>query len=238
MKIKMEKLSKVYGDKRVLHNISFDIDLVENQIIGLVGPNGAGKSTLMRLLGGITLENGGLLSLDSSEKRYAIWARENSVYVPAGDRGLRNKLSLRDNLRYFSALRGKDGLINLCVLSDMINQFSANDLIDKQFDQMSTGQKKKASILIAVSVDASVLLLDEPSNGLDIESQEELKHILLYINHDLHKQVVISSHDISLLSKVVDKYVFINEGNKIKEIKNKMNEDTLQKQYDEIYGGA
>lgn len=91
MKIKMEKLSKVYGDKRVLHNISFDIDLVENQIIGLVGPNGAGKSTLMRLLGGITLENGGLLSLDSSEKRYAIWARENSVYVPAGDRGLRKR---------------------------------------------------------------------------------------------------------------------------------------------------
>ncbi|MYV06285.1 ATP-binding cassette domain-containing protein [Furfurilactobacillus milii] len=105
MEIQLDQVRKYYGRTEVLHGVSFSLPLDTGNVFGLIGPNGAGKSTLMRLLSGITTINGGQLKIDTQgDSHYDKWAQRNSLYIPAGDRGLRNKLTPMENLRYFSAI--------------------------------------------------------------------------------------------------------------------------------------
>lgn len=239
MNIIGQEIDKFYGKQQVLYQLEFEISLDRPGVVGLIGPNGAGKSTLMRLLGGITLPNAGQLILagDSSSKDYGAWSRVNSYYAPAGERGLRNKLSTKDNLRYFTALRGESIEASLENLSQVASLINAEDLINKDFDQMSTGQKKKAELMVAVALNAKMLLLDEPSNGLDIDSQTSLMRLINRIDNIEGKKVIVSSHDPSLLANVVSQYIFISKGHILKVLDSALEEAELRELYEQLYDG-
>lgn len=240
MQICFEKVSKKYNKVEVLHELSLKFDLTENKVIGIVGPNGAGKSTLMRLISGISIINSGKIKIISDDleiENYSEWAKKNSYYVPAGDRGLRNKLSIEENLHYFSALRGINYKKSLHLMNKIAQEFDGINLLKKQFDHMSTGQKKKSTILVGMSILSGILLLDEPSNGLDMDAQIELEQIILKNKLFGNQCTVISSHDPVLLSTVVDQYFFINNGNLIEIVDHTLSEEILQKKYHQLYDG-
>lgn len=239
MKIIGQEIAKYYGEHQILYHCNFEINLNQPGVTGLIGPNGAGKSTLMRMLGGITEPNAGKLLIENKSilkaYNYSTWAQRNSYYVPTGERGLRNKLSTKDNLKYFAALRGKSVPKYLELLYGTAIDFDAEYLIDKEFDQMSTGQKKKSELMVAVALGARLLLLDEPSNGLDIDSQANLMQLIQNISNDNNKKVVISSHDPSLLASVVSQYIFIADGHILKTLNKSLDELELRQIYQRLY---
>lgn len=100
---------------------------------------------------------------------------------------------------------------------------------------MSTGQKKKAELMVSVALGARLLLLDEPSNGLDIDSQTNLMHLIRNISNDNNKKVVVSSHDPSLLANVVSQYIFIADGRILQTLNKSLDELELRKIYQRLY---
>lgn len=239
MKIVGRKIDKFYGNNQVLYSLDFTLSLDQGGVTGLIGPNGAGKSTLMRILGGITSPNSGQLlienSLPSESNSYDIWSQKNSFYAPTGERGLRNKLSMKDNLRYFAALRGESLKDCLTFFTQIAIDFDAAELVDRDFDQMSTGQKKKAELIVAVALNAKLLLLDEPSNGLDIESQINLMKLIRTIGRVAGKKLIVSSHDPGLLANVVNQYIFISKGRILRILDGPLTEAELRHVYECLY---
>ncbi|MCR1901406.1 ATP-binding cassette domain-containing protein [Ligilactobacillus apodemi] len=227
MEIKISDLEKNYGKIRVLRGINFT--LKEGSVLGLIGPNGVGKSTLLRLLAGVLLPNKGSICCDSIAN-YESWAHRNTMFIPTGERGLKNKLNTYENAMYFGSLKG----INNKKIKKQLEKYSKimnfDDLLFIKFERLSTGQKKKAVLLVGAILCKSLLLLDEPSNGLDISSRNDL---INYIRNEKKscKTTVISSHDPGILSQVVDHYIFLKEGLIFKEIEGQIDE----KKFIEIY---
>lgn len=231
VKINISNLTKDYKKQRVIDNLNLRIDFEKNNILGVLGPNGSGKSTILRLLAGVLLNTDGVISLENQDDNYVKWTKQNSIYVSSGERGLMSKLNIIDNAIYFGALKGisKEKILdNLYKLSE---EFNFMDLINKKFDTMSTGQRKKAQLLCALSFDMKLILLDEPSNGLDLDSQKELEAIIQSIGKKEETQIVISSHDINLLSDICNQYIYIREGKLIKSIENKKSNSQLIDMY-------
>lgn len=234
-----QNIEKFYGKKQVLFGMNFNIDLEQSGVVGLIGPNGSGKSTMMRLIGGITSATAGCFSLVNSKEKidFEHWTRYNTFYAPAGERGLRNKLNVIDNLKYFSALRGERYNQVFSNAQRYANLLNSTSLLHKEYGNLSTGQKKKAEIIVAVSLSTRLLLLDEPSTGLDINAQVDLMRLIQAISEVRGKNIIISSHDPGLLAKVVSKYLFIAEGNIVKVVDHRLSEEMLRSQYKLLYGG-
>lgn len=228
MQIDIHNLNKKYAARQVLFDINLSLNL-NSKVIGLVGPNGAGKSTLMRVISGVLLPNSGeiLLNDDNKQIEYNQWALKNTLYVPAGERGLINKLSLIDNFRYFCGLKNVNYKEGLVFFERMAQTLEMNNLINRDYDQMSTGQKKSAALLNALALKTKLILLDEPSNGLDIDAQDGLKHVLNLTKNTGHQKVLVSSHDVNLLTSVCDGYVFIRGGHIIAKLDSPANHEDL-----------
>lgn len=231
MKITMSQLTKDYKKQRVINNLNLKIDFEENNILGILGPNGSGKSTILRLLAGVLLNTDGAISIENQSDDYAKWAKQHAVYVSSGERGLMSKLNIVDNAVYFGVLKGISKEQVLDNLYRLVEEFNFSELVNKKFDTMSTGQRKKAQLLCALSFGMELILLDEPSNGLDLDSQKELETIIQAIGKRENTQIVISSHDINLLSDSCNQYIYIREGELIKSINTKKSKTELIDMY-------
>lgn len=224
MEIEFKNVTKNYGKRTVLHNLNFSIK--ENTVVGLVGPNGVGKSTLLRLLAGVLIPNSGEICC-STKDAYENWARSNTFFVVSGERGLRNKLTIRENVLYFSALKGSSSKLALKRLNKYAETMNLTELLNKTYESMSTGQKKISAILVGVSLNTAYLLMDEPSNGLDLNAKKYLATLI----KSLDQTVVISSHDPELLSDVSTHYLFFNNGSIIDNIHDTLNEKEVAEMY-------
>lgn len=234
MAIIAKNLSKNYGKKQVLHDISFEIP-EQPTIVGLIGPNGVGKSTMLRLLAGVLIPTDGEILNDKVKETYYKWACVHSTFVPSGERGLIYRLTTIENLRYFASFKG----INLHkaekVLRSLAESLDFSELLDKKFQELSTGQKKKAAILVGASLETSVLLLDEPSNGLDINAQDDLARFIVKLKDLYRKMIFVSSHDTQMLSGVVNCYLFFKNGQIVKQVNHHFSEEELIRTYQNVY---
>lgn len=233
--LKLDKVKKNYGEKEVLKNIDFCIKR-EASIVGLIGPNGVGKSTLLRIIAGVLLPNGGqIIESSSKEKLYENWAHDNTIFVPSGERGLKNKLTILENSVYFASLKGVKKSESRKDILKLSKIMKFDELLNTTYEKLSTGQKKKAAILVSTALNSKYLLLDEPSNGLDINAQESLVELFLYLKNKKEKTLIISSHDPGIMSKIVDHYLFIKEGSICCDTEYKFEEKELISKYHEIY---
>lgn len=227
--IEIRNLNKYYGDKQVLHNINWDIDYDNAGIISLMGENGAGKSTLLKILSGILKHNSGEIFVKECSRDYEKWAKENIAYIQAGERGLRLKNTVYDNVLYYGLLKGK----NIRCVSDNIRKYSdyldIKKLLDKRCELLSMGEKKKAQILCGLCCFGKLLILDEPSTGLDIRTIRELQEILRMIHEEQNICTIVASHDIYFLKDLSDSYVFLKQGKIKKIIDHKLSEKEIEK---------
>lgn len=228
--INIENVDKYYKKKQVLYKFSMQVPLKENVILGLLGPNGAGKTTIIKLITGLLEYSSGIISVNEDEN-YQSWCKENVVLIPVGERGIRYKNTVRDNVIFFAAMKG----INSKKVRNLIDEYAAalhfDGFLERRVETLSTGEKKKAMLLCGLCTDTRVIIMDEPSNGLDIDTQLEMKALVKAVSLKYHKTFIISSHDLFFLDGLANKYVFLFNGRNAGEINGHTGPDQVREIY-------
>lgn len=210
-----DRLTKVYGSKRALDEVTFDVQ--EGEILGLVGKNGAGKTTLIRVLTDVARPTSGSYTLfgESTPKGLCNARKEVAAMV--------------ERPAFFEYMNAFQNLYNRALLMNVNGNISkyCYDLLDfvglsdvahtkKKVRDFSLGMKQRLGIAIALMGDPKLLILDEPTNGLDPEGIIQIRELLLKLNREKRITIIIASHILSELSKLATRYCFIKEGKVIK----------------------
>ncbi len=202
--VEVRELTKRYGRARGCKDVSFDVE--RGTVFGFLGPNGAGKSTIIRTLLDFQRPTSGearLFGLDSVRDSVAIHRR--SGYLP-GDLVLFEQLSGRDHLRLLGRPRGG---LSTTVVAELAERFKVE--LDRPVRQLSKGNRQKVGLMLAFAHEPELVVLDEPSSGLDPLIQEQF-HLLLRELADSGRTVVLSSHVLDEVQRVADRITVIREG--------------------------
>ena len=208
--VKVDKINKSYGKKQVLHDVSFEID--EGEILGFIGPNGAGKTTTIKLMTG-------LQKIDSGEV-YINGFNIQTDFEKAIER-VGGIIESPDNYQYLS---GYDNLMMYARLYPDVTKKKIDELIEisglknRLKDKVSTyslGMKQRLGIAIALVNDPNVLILDEPTNGLDPEGIKELRDLIKKLSKK-GIAIFISSHNLSELESFITNACIIQNGKIVK----------------------
>lgn len=152
-----------------------DLTLAAGEVITIEGGNGTGKSTLLRLAAGLLLPDAGrvsILGIDPGTQRRMATRQYN--YVPGDDRGLPNRATVRQTLTLFASLRGFIGRTATSQICKNMEVLALDELADRRVAELSTGQRRRLQLASALFGDVKLLLLDEPTRGLDRELQTRL----------------------------------------------------------------
>ena len=198
--IKIINLTKKFGNKTAISNLSIDID---QGLIGLVGHNGAGKSTLFRLISGVYAPTEGQILVNgqpSSSKS----AKESIFFLP-DDPFYPNGADINATLAFYKTFYD----IDVEKFREIIEKFDLP--YDKKVRVFSKGMKRLLFIALTLSINCEILLMDEAFDGLDPVVLETVKYYILKI-YEENRTIILSSHNISALEKLVDKFIIIHEG--------------------------
>ena len=202
--IHTEGLTKHYGSVRALVDLSLDIQAGE--VFGFLGPNGAGKTTMIRtILDEIRPTNGraSILGLDTHDE--AVQIRRQIGYVP-GDLAMYPRLTGRDTLTYFANLRGG---VDWSHVDELAERLDAD--LSKKVGNLSSGNRQKVGLIQAFMNKPKVLIMDEPSSGLDPLIQRELQKMMRDVANE-GNTVFLSSHTLSEVQRVGDRVGIIRHG--------------------------
>ena len=223
--ISAKNIQKSFGGKTVLDDISFEI--ADNSSTTLIGPNGMGKTTLLHILCDFLYPDSGEIIYDSPA------AKKDIFIVLSGPQQLYAKNMVKENIFFLSILRGLPKAEIEARLEEYRKYFPIYDSIhSKLFEELSTGQKKLMTVLAALVVDARYLLLDEPTEGLDLNHKIELTRVLNEIKK--FKTLIITSHDSEFVTDVSDTLLFLKDG-KIIDISGRMDLETFTEKYETYY---
>lgn len=203
------KVTKSFGSKVALRNISFSVPT--GQICGLLGPNGAGKTTLFRLLMGILKATEGTLFIDGEdafEKRVEV--KRLIGFLP-DEPVFYSYLSGREVLELSAAMHGLDVRRAMDRIAGVIANLRLVDDIDHYAEDYSRGMKKKLGLLLAMLHEPKLLVLDEPTNGLDVESTHIFYDLILEMSQR-GTTVLFSTHLMDHVTKLCSHAVIVNEG--------------------------
>ena len=201
MIIQLENISKKYKKREILKNINISVE--DSEIIGIIGANGTGKSTLLKIMLGLTKQNNGVIKyFNNGEKISSLIG-----YVPQ-ENPLIPELTVLDNLKLWysdSKENMKDDLNN-----GILKKLKLNDVLKFKVNNLSGGYKRRLSIGCALAKHPKLILLDEPSSGLDLNCKYEIKEYLKdYVASD--GSVVMVTHDLSEIS-ICDKIYILKDG--------------------------
>jgi len=182
--IEVDRLEKRFGNRRQIQAVAGATFRAEDgRITGLLGPNGAGKTTLLRALATLIAPDGGSATIDGLDvvrDRYAVRGR---IGVLSDARGLYARLTARENVRYYGRLHGLGGAALDARVETLLTQFGLTTLADRRAHGFSQGERMKVAIARALVHDPATILLDEPTNGLDIMSIRSLRELLRGLRH-------------------------------------------------------
>ncbi len=202
--IKVNNLTKYYGKFKALDNI--DLEIPQGRIIGLLGKNGAGKSTFMRCLLGFLKHKGEIEILGKTIKRHRESIHEDIAFIPDVN-SLDDRLTVKQTMDYVSA-------INSSWNNDKAEELLANSDLkpNQKVATLSKGMKTKLYLLITLSLNVKILLLDEPTLGLDIVFRKEFFNTILGDFYDEDKTIIISTHQVEEVEQILQDIIFIDEG--------------------------
>lgn len=198
--------SILFGSQKQKHialsNIS--LDLPSNGIIGVTGENGSGKTTLLKILSNTLKADGG--SIDSEFKK------RNPTYISGGDRSFFWRLTARQNLMFFGSLYGKTQIEIKEDIKKLSIEFNAEQYLDYEFMTLSSGNKKKMSLIRAFMKCSDILLFDEVTNSLDSECKNILYRKIKIAANKKKSLILWSSHDEAELKILTDKLICLSKG--------------------------
>jgi ABC-2 type transport system ATP-binding protein len=214
--IVVSNLVKSYQANRpnAVDGISFEVS--PGEILGLLGPNGAGKTTTVKSILGLVEPTAGSVHLagyDMARQRHKALLHAGAVLE--GARNIYWRLSVRANLKYFGALKGLRGK-DLAARVDRV--LALVDLADRAEDEarvLSRGMQQKAALAVAVLHDPAVLLLDEPTLGLDVQAARAIESAVRQLASEQKKAILLTTHQMSLAERLCDRVFVISNGKKV-----------------------
>lgn len=209
--LSVEGLAKKFGSTQALVDASFKVN--KGEIVGFVGRNGSGKTTTMRCLLGLLDADAGVVQLNGDIKSH----RDNSQigYMPE-ERGLYAKSKVKDQLQYFGELQGLSNRDAKKRTEDLLSRFEVSHFGDRILSTLSLGNQQRIQFIAALVHNPSLLVLDEPFNGLDPVAMSQLTQILSEMTLG-GAAVLFSSHQLDLVSHLCDRIVIIDGGTVIAE---------------------
>jgi ABC-2 type transport system ATP-binding protein len=207
--IETEHLVKKFGDKAAVDDVSFQVNAGE--IFGFLGPNGAGKTTTIKIIVGLLRPSAGVVKVGGFDVvGQPLQAKAACGYVP-DEPNLYGKLTGRELLRFVGDLYGLDGNQMSRRSEELLRLFELTDAANDTTDSYSHGMKQKTSLAAALVHDPRVLVLDEPTVGLDPKSARLIKDILRQMA-DRGSAVLLSTHILEIAQNMCDRIGIINKG--------------------------
>ncbi len=205
MGLKVNNVSKHFGEKLAVDNISFEIN--EPGVFGLLGTNGAGKSTTIRMMLGILKKDSGEITWNGKpvERKNV-----NFGYLPE-ERGIYPKTKIYDQLLYFSELKGMKREEASKEIDYWMKRLKVEEYKDLIAEKLSKGNQQKIQFIIAILNNPELIVLDEPFSGLDPLNTEILKDVILELVNK-GKYIVMSSHQMASIEEFCRDVVIINKG--------------------------
>ena len=208
----VENLSKAFGKHRevkAVDGVSFTA--ADGEITGLLGPNGAGKTTLLRMLATLVVPDDGTARVGDDDVVRDRTAVRRRIGVLSDARGLYPRLTARENVRYYGALHGMSGAALDARTTEVVEALGIADLADRRTQGFSQGERMKVAIARALVHDPDTILLDEPTNGLDIMSTRALREMLRGLRAQ-GKCLLFSSHVMQEVTALCDRIVILGHG--------------------------
>jgi sodium transport system ATP-binding protein len=212
--IQVHGLTKTFRDPKrgavtAVDHISFEV--AKGEIFGLLGPNGAGKTTTLRLVSTLLKPTGGTAVLGGYDVvRDSAKVREQIGFL-AGETGLYARLTPREILRFFGEMHGIYGAALTGRVDDAIQRFDISKFADTRTDRLSTGMKQKTAIARTMLHDPAILILDEPTAGLDVPSARNIEQAVLEAKR-AGKTIIYSTHFMEEAEFLCDRIAVISEG--------------------------
>lgn len=211
--IEVENLSKTYGSSRGVQGVTFKVG--KGEVVGFLGPNGAGKTTTMRILTCFMAPTAGTARIAGHDiLENSLEVRRNVGYLPE-NAPLYPEMSVRDYLSYVAALRGVPKNKRAERLEAALDAGSLEDKADTLIYKLSKGYKQRVGIAQAVVHDPPVLILDEPSAGLDPRQRVETRQLIRSLSKD--HTIILSTHILPDVQETCSRVVIINQGRLIAE---------------------
>lgn len=207
--IQVQGLSKSFGNVKAVQNVSFSAP--DGLITGLLGPNGAGKSTTLRMLYTLLKPDRGSAEIDGFDVQQSPLEVQRRIGVLADARGLYPRLTSRENIRYYGRLHGLEGAALEMQIGALIDLLDMQAIADRRTGGFSTGEKLKVAIARSLVHDPKNVLLDEPTNGLDVMSTRAMRQFILRLR-EAGKCVLFTSHIMQEVAALCDQIVIIAHG--------------------------
>lgn len=233
--IEIKNINKSYGNKKVVDNVSFNIE--EGKITSFIGPNGAGKSTVLSIISRLLDADSGEVYIDGKEiKEWNSKELSKKLSILKQSNNLNIRLTIRELVSFgrFPYCEGKLKKEDEKIVDNALEYMKLTDIQNKYLDELSGGQKQRAYIAMIVAQNTDYILLDEPLNNLDMKHSAEMMRMLRKMVNDLGKTIIIVIHDINFASCYSDNIVALKDGKLVNNTTTEemITEDNLSNLYD------
>ena len=214
--IRLENIQKSYGKHAVLKGITMQVN--KGDIYGLIGKNGAGKTTIFKMILGLSEFTAGTVSICGSKSRKELFANRSKIGFFVGS-NFYGYLSGKANLEYYAAAKGLSGRKLKEEVNRVLEIVGLTDGKEKQKAKgYSLGMKQRLGIGNAILGNPEILILDEPTNGLDPQGIADIRHMIKRFRDEFGMTVIVSSHILGELENTADRFGIVHEGIIAKEI--------------------
>jgi len=208
MSIKVQEVSKLYGKQKALDNVSFEIN--QGEVVGFLGPNGAGKSTMMKIITGFIPQSSGLVEVNGLNIEEHSWeVRRQIGYLPEHN-PLYLEMYVKEYLDHVASIY-KLGKAKMSRIAEMIDLTGLGLEQNKKIGALSKGYRQRVGIAQALIHDPKVVILDEPTTGLDPNQLVEIRNLIQEIGKQ--KTVMLSTHIMQEVEACCERALIINKGN-------------------------
>lgn len=202
--INLKNINKSYGKFHVLKSINLNIE--KGQIIALMGPNGSGKTTLLKCILGLVIANSGEIKVDgvsiknNFEYRHKIGYMPQTAYFP-------ENIKVKDVIQIIKEIRGEESATDF----ELYDYYGIENFTDKKISSLSQGMKQKVSSALTFMFDSEILILDEPTAGLDPLSAEYMK-LKIKKEKEKGKLIIITTHILNEVEELSDRMIYLLDG--------------------------
>jgi sodium transport system ATP-binding protein len=207
--IEIRGLRKNFGTVEAVRDVSFSAG--DGTVVGLLGPNGAGKTTTLRMLSGLMRPDAGTIRVDNADVVVDPIGAQRHMGVLPDSRGIYPRLTPMEHIEYFGRLHGIDGPALTVRARALVTRLGLNEVADRRASGFSQGERTKVALARALVHQPRNVILDEPTNGLDVMSTRAMRDLIRGLRRD-GCCVLFSSHIMQEVSALCDRIVVIAQG--------------------------
>jgi len=207
--IEVRDLKKQFGKVKAVDGVTFTAN--SSAITGLLGPNGAGKTTAIRMIGTLVSIDSGSAMIDGVNVALDPDAARRACGLLTDSRGVYTRMTARENIRYYAELRGVEIVRSEKTLARFVEWLDMKEILDRRTEGFSQGERMKVAIVRALIHEPTNVILDEPTNGLDVMSTRALRELIKRLKSD-GQTVMFSSHVMQEVAALCDEIIIISHG--------------------------